>query len=148
MTDLSYASGTCSATTIPSLTAELTKSLRRPSRKTLSLIEKALSYLTPFENMEPRASQPAHTAHSANTQKAPHTARSANTQTAPHTARSANTPSCEADTQKASHTARSANTQYCEADTLKRDLLTLLTTHRMVLTPYIDTHRIETNLLR
>ena len=105
MTDLSYASGTCSATTIPSLTAELTKSLRRPSRKTLSLIEKALSYLTPFENMEPRASQPAHKVHTADT------------------------PSRE-------------------ADTLKRDLLTLLTTHRMVLTPYIDTHRIETILLR
>ena len=37
---------------IPELTAELTRSLRRPTRKTLSLINKALSYLTPFESAQ------------------------------------------------------------------------------------------------
>ncbi|MDE7346103.1 MAG: hypothetical protein K2N48_05085, partial [Muribaculaceae bacterium] len=105
MTDLFYASGTCSASAIPTLTAELTRSLRRPGRKTLRLIDKALSYLTPYENMELRTSQAAHTAHT-------------------------------------------ANTPYCEADTLKKDLLTLLTTHRLVLMPYIDTDRIEINLHR
>ena len=124
MTDLFYASGTCSASAIPTLTAELTRSLRRPGRKTLRLIDKALSYLTPYENMELRTSQPA------------------------HTARSANTPYREADTLRAIDTARSANTPYCEADTLKKDLLTLLTTHRLVLMPYIDTDRIEINLHR
>ena len=130
-------------TPVTTLTAELTRSLRRPSRKTLSLIEKALSYLTPFENMEPRASQPAHTAHTTDTPS-----READTLKAIDTARSTDTPHCEADTQTTSHTARSADTPHCEADTLKKDLLTLLTTHRIILSPYIDTHRIETNLLR
>ena len=32
------------------LTEELTRSMRRPGRKTLTLIDKALSYLTPFES--------------------------------------------------------------------------------------------------
>ena len=32
------------------LTVELTRSMRRPGRKTLSLINKALSYLIPFES--------------------------------------------------------------------------------------------------
>ena len=44
---------------IPELTAELTRSLRRPTRKTLSLINKALSYLTPFEQPEARTASPA-----------------------------------------------------------------------------------------
>ena len=35
---------------IPALSATLTLSLRRPGRRTLSLIDKALSYLTPFES--------------------------------------------------------------------------------------------------
>ena len=39
---------------IPQLTAELTASLRHPTRRTLSLINKALSHLTPFES--PKAS--------------------------------------------------------------------------------------------
>ena len=37
-------------TTIPTLTAELTRSLRRPGAKTLCLIDKALSLLIPFES--------------------------------------------------------------------------------------------------
>ena len=44
---------------IPELTAELTRSLRRPTRKTLSLINKALSYLTPFESAQARTASPA-----------------------------------------------------------------------------------------
>ncbi|MDE5872229.1 MAG: hypothetical protein K2H22_09850, partial [Muribaculaceae bacterium] len=38
------------APTLSTLTSELSASLRRPGRKTLSLINKALSYLTPFES--------------------------------------------------------------------------------------------------
>lgn len=37
-------------TAITTLTAQLTVSLRRPTRRTLSLMEKALSYLSPFES--------------------------------------------------------------------------------------------------
>ena len=37
-------------TGIGALTEELTRSMRRPGRKTLTLINKALSYLTPFES--------------------------------------------------------------------------------------------------
>ena len=37
-------------TGIAALTEELARSMRRPGRKTLSLIDKALSYLTPFES--------------------------------------------------------------------------------------------------
>ena len=94
MTGLSSTGGTCSATSISTLTADLTRSLRRPGGKTLSLIDKALALLLPFET---------------------------------------------------SHTARSANTPYCEADTLS-DLLNLLTTHRLILSPYLDTDRVELNL--
>ena len=75
---------------IPELTAELTRSLRRPPRKTLSLINKALSYLTPFESAQ----------------------------------------------------ARTASAS--ERD----DLLLLLNTHRLVLSPYMDLDRIESHLLR
>ena len=32
------------------LTVELARSMRRPGRRTLALIDKALSYLTPFES--------------------------------------------------------------------------------------------------
>ena len=32
------------------LTVELARSMKRPGRKTLALIDKALSYLTPFES--------------------------------------------------------------------------------------------------
>ncbi len=35
---------------VAKLTEDLTRSLRRPGRKTLALIDKALSYLTPFES--------------------------------------------------------------------------------------------------
>ena len=35
---------------VDELTVELTRSMRRPGRKTLSLINKALSYLIPFES--------------------------------------------------------------------------------------------------
>ncbi|MDE7347564.1 MAG: hypothetical protein K2N48_12610 [Muribaculaceae bacterium] len=82
-------------TTISTLTADLTRSLRRPGRKTLALIDKALSYLIPFEKPQ---------------------------------------------------TARSADTLYCEADTIKKDLLDLLNTHRLILSPYLDTDRVESNL--
>ena len=44
--------------TIESLTYELTKSLRRPTSRTLSLIEKALNYLSPFESAEATAASP------------------------------------------------------------------------------------------
>ncbi len=48
------------------------------------------------------------------------------------------------------HTARSANpakpTLRPSADTSTTALLHLLTTHRLALTPYLDTHRIESNL--
>ncbi len=73
---------------VAKLTDDLAASLRRPSRRTLTLINKALSYLIPFES--PRA---------------------------------AVTTSAE-----------------------RQDLLTLLQEHRMVLTPYIDTDRVENNL--
>ena len=36
--------------TIPELTSQLTKSLRKPTARTLTLINKALSHLTPFES--------------------------------------------------------------------------------------------------
>ncbi|MBD5420945.1 MAG: hypothetical protein HDR47_06915 [Bacteroides sp.] len=75
---------------IPELTAELTRSLRRPTRKTLSLINKALSYLTPFEHPEARTASPVERA----------------------------------------------------------DLLHLLNTHRLILSPYMDLDRIESHLLR
>ena len=75
---------------IPELTAELTRSLRRPTRKTLSLINKALSYLTPFES------------------------------------------------------AQATTTSRAE----RADLLHLLNTHRLVLSPYMDLDRIESHLLR
>ena len=73
---------------IARLCSELNLALRRPGRKSLTLINKALSYLLPFES--PKAS--------------------------------VTTP------------------------TERRDLLALLTTHRMVLAPYIDTDRIEAHL--
>ena len=74
---------------IPELTAELTRSLRRPTRKTLSLINKALSYLTPFESPQ------------------------------------------------ATTTSRAE----------RADLLNLLNTHRLILSPYMDLDRIESHLL-
>ena len=77
------------APTLKELTAQLTDSLRHPTRRTLSLINKALSYLTPFES--PRASV----------------------------------------------------TSISE----KKDLLNLLNTHRQLLSPYIDTDRIESHIL-
>ena len=75
-------------TTITTLTAQLTASLRKPTRRTLALIDKALSYLTPFESSQART---------------------------------------------ASATERS-------------ELLSLLNTHRMVLSPYLDPDLIETHL--
>ena len=70
------------------LCSELNLALRKPGRRTLSLIDKALSYLTPFES--PKAS----------------------------------VTSLEE----------------------KRDLLELLNVHRLYLSPYIDTDKIERNL--
>ncbi|MDE6696182.1 MAG: hypothetical protein K2K25_04830 [Muribaculaceae bacterium] len=73
---------------VEELTLQLTRSLRRPSSRTLRLIDKALSYLLPFES--PRASV----------------------------------------------------TSVAE----KQELLTLLNTHRLSLSPYLDLDRIESNL--
>ena len=87
MTGISPASGTY---TVADLTAALSRSLRRPTGRTLSLINKALSYLIPFES--PRA-----------------------------------------------RTVSQAERQ---------DLLNLLTAHRLVLSPYMDIDRAESNLLR
>ena len=39
-----------SVSKVARLTADLSRSLRRPGRRTLALIDKALSYLTPFES--------------------------------------------------------------------------------------------------
>ncbi len=75
---------------ISTLTTDLTASLRRPCRKTLTLLDKALSYLSPFESVKARAASPYE----------------------------------------------------------KHELLELLHTHRLALTPYIDIDRIETNLRR
>lgn len=50
---------TTTTTTITTLTAQLTASLRRPTRQTLSLIDKALSYLTPFESAQARTTSAA-----------------------------------------------------------------------------------------
>ena len=73
---------------IARLCSELNLALRRPGRKTLTLIDKALSYLTPFESPKAKV------------------------------------------------------TSLSE----RHDLLELLISHRMVLTPYIDVDRIESNL--
>ncbi len=73
---------------IAKLTDDLKRSLKRPSSRTLRLIDKALSYLTPFESSLSRVTSASE----------------------------------------------------------KKDLLDLLNIHRMVLTPYIDTDRIERNL--
>ncbi len=73
---------------IAKLTDDLKRSLKRPSSRTLRLIDKALSYLTPFESSLARVTSASE----------------------------------------------------------KKDLLDLLNIHRMVLTPYIDTDRIECNL--
>ena len=40
--------------TIPELTSLLTKSLRKPTTRTLTLIDRALSHLTPFESAQAR----------------------------------------------------------------------------------------------
>ena len=77
-----------SASKVARLTADLSRSLRRPGRRTLALIDRALSYLTPFESPLARTASGAE----------------------------------------------------------RRDLLTLLTIHRTVLSPYLDTDRIESNL--
>ncbi len=73
---------------IPELTAQLTRSLRRPTTRTLTLIEKALNLLTPFESAMARTASQAE----------------------------------------------------------RQALLDLLTTHRMVLTPYLDAERVESHL--
>ena len=73
---------------VSTLTADLSLSLRKPGRRTLSLIDKALSYLTPFES-------------------------------------TLASPSSQSE---------------------RLDLLDLLRTHRLILTPYLDTTRIEHNL--
>lgn len=45
--------------TIPELTSQLSTSLRKPTSKTLSLINKALSYLTLFESAQTRTTSAA-----------------------------------------------------------------------------------------
>ena len=75
---------------IRELTKELSVSLRHPTRRTLSLINKALYHLTPFESPQ------------------------------------------------ATTTSR----------TERADLLHLLNTHRLILSPYMDLDRIESHLLR
>ncbi len=77
-----------SVSKVAELSAQLSRSLKRPSSRTLALIDKALSYLTPFESP------------------------------------------------KASVTSASE----------KKDLLALLNAHQLVLSPYLDTARIERNL--
>ncbi len=76
--------------TITEVTKQLTASMRKPSGRTLALIDKALGYLTPFE-------------------------------------------SAKANAVSASE---------------KQELLGLLDAHRMTLSPYVDTDRIEANLRR
>lgn len=73
---------------VEELSCELTRSLKRPSRRTLRLLDRALSYLTPFESPRARTTSPSE----------------------------------------------------------RRDLLALLTTHRLPLSPYLDVDRIERNL--
>ncbi len=73
---------------IAKLTDDLKRSLKRPSSRTLQLIDKALSYLTPFESSLARVTSASE----------------------------------------------------------KKDLLDLLKVHQLVLSPYIDTDRIERNL--
>ena len=74
---------------VEELTLQLTRSLRRPSSRTLRLIDKALSYLLPFESPLASVTSPSE----------------------------------------------------------KKDLLNLLNTHRQLLSPYIDTDRIESHIL-
>ncbi len=73
---------------VEEMTLTLSKSLKRPTSRTLRLIDRALSYLTPFENPQARTASPAE----------------------------------------------------------RRDLLDLLTAHRMPLSPYLDVERVERNL--
>ncbi|MDE6521567.1 MAG: hypothetical protein K2L17_02015 [Muribaculaceae bacterium] len=47
-----------SVSKVADLTSKLSRSIKRPSRRTLQLIDRALSYLTPFES--PRASVTSH----------------------------------------------------------------------------------------
>ncbi|MDE6522889.1 MAG: hypothetical protein K2L17_08735 [Muribaculaceae bacterium] len=77
-----------SVSKVADLTSQLSHSIKRPSRRTLRLIDRALSYLTPFES--PRASVTSHAE--------------------------------------------------------RQDLLTLLRTHRDLLSPYLNTLLIESNL--
>ena len=74
--------------TVGELTRQLSVSMRRPGRKTLALIDRALSWLRPFESGKAMVSSPYE----------------------------------------------------------KRELLELLDTHRMLLSPYLDTDRVEWNL--
>ncbi len=73
---------------VEELTIQLSKSLTRPSSRTLRLLDRALSYLTPFESPKASTTSPAE----------------------------------------------------------RQDLLALLTTHRMPLSPYLDVDRVERNL--
>ncbi len=43
---------------VEELSCELTKSLKRPSSRTLRLLDRALSYLTPFESPQARTASP------------------------------------------------------------------------------------------
>ena len=79
-----------SATTLKDLTSQLSVSMKRPTRRTITLIEKALSWLRPFES------------------------------------------------------GKATVASLYE----KRELLNLLDTHRLVLSPYIDVDRIESHLRR
>ncbi len=79
-----------SVSKVAELSAQLSRSLKKPSSRTLALIDKALSYLTPFESSLARVTSASE----------------------------------------------------------KKDLLDLLKAHQLVLSPYIDTDRIEWNLKR
>ena len=45
-------------TGISDLTSELTRSMRRPGRRTLALIDRALGYLVPFESAKAGVASP------------------------------------------------------------------------------------------
>ncbi len=79
-----------SVSKVAELTEQLTLSLRRPSNRTLRLIDRALSYLLPFESPKAGVASQAE----------------------------------------------------------RIDLLTLLRTHRDILSPYLNADRIQTNLLK
>ncbi len=75
-------------TTISTLTADLSRSVKRPGRRTLRLLDKALRLLHPFESPKAQVTSPSE----------------------------------------------------------RQDLLSLVSLHRDILSPYIDVDRVATNL--